>query len=264
LDNKEQVDEWFIRYRELHILLKNGKTLIIDGNGCLDNADFKHHDDNSEEIVDAEECDLMFDEGFEPVEIDVKQEDVLTGNPVCLDCFSKCIQEQPKSQAVVNSVVTSVVTRLPAVEEGQPQVVKKFEQDGKKYLVSRNSGIVYDYVKHVGEDEQVVVGTFDFDTQKVILQEAEVAELEDIMNCQDCGKECGRNIVTNHKYKSVYFCSQKCQNIYDADQDNFTNRQCENRECNNEFDLADPHYYDEEQSVCYCCEECYKIEQARE
>ena len=44
------------------------------------------------------------------------------------------------------------------------------------------------------------------------------------------------------------------------DQDDFTNRICENPACNNEFDLSDPHYYDEEESVCYCCEECYKNE----
>jgi len=43
-----------------------------------------------------------------------------------------------------------------------------------------------------------------------------------------------------------------------AVQDDFTNRMCENPACNKEFDLSDPHYYDEEQSVCYCCEECYK------
>jgi hypothetical protein len=205
LDNKEQVAEWFIRRAKLHIRLKNGKTMIVDGNGCIYNADFEYHDDNSEEILDAEECNRDDDdEGFEPVDVDVNPEDVLTcelcgkneekntayssyhrcfsnhkaltGNPVCLGCFVKyplsCIQEQPKPRAVVNGVFT----KLPAVEEGQPHTVKKFEQDGKKYLVSRNYGTVFDYKKYVNEDEQVVVGTFDFDTQKVILQEAEVAK----------------------------------------------------------------------------------------
>jgi len=87
-------------------------------------------------------------------------------------------------------------------------------------------------------------------------------DLEDTPNCHECGEDCGRTIVTHHKYKNTYFCSQKCQRIYDGDQDNFTHRQCEYRECNNGFDLADPHYYDEDQGVCYCCEECYKNDNA--
>ena len=81
-----------------------------------------------------------------------------------------------------------------------------------------------------------------------------------IPDCHVCGEDCGRTIIVTHqKYTDSYFCSQKCQCIYDSDQDNFTNRMCENPECNKEFDLADPHYYDEDQGVCYCCEECSAV-----
>ena len=41
------------------------------------------------------------------------------------------------------------------------------------------------------------------------------------------------------------------------DQDDFTNRCCGWSDCNKDFDLADPHYYDEESSDCYCSEECF-------
>jgi hypothetical protein len=41
------------------------------------------------------------------------------------------------------------------------------------------------------------------------------------------------------------------------DQDHFTNRMCENEKCDKEFDLSSPHYYDEDDGVCYCCEDCY-------
>lgn len=44
----------------------------------------------------------------------------------------------------------------------------------------------------------------------------------------------------------------------DEDQDDFTERICEN--CNKEFDLKDDHYYDEENSCCYCSKECYETE----
>ena len=41
----------------------------------------------------------------------------------------------------------------------------------------------------------------------------------------------------------------------EEDQDDFTERICEN--CSKEFDLKDDHYYDEENSCCYCSKECY-------
>jgi len=42
------------------------------------------------------------------------------------------------------------------------------------------------------------------------------------------------------------------------DQDDFTNRMC--GFCGEEFDLGDPHYYDEEESECYCSEVCFRKE----
>ena len=39
-------------------------------------------------------------------------------------------------------------------------------------------------------------------------------------------------------------------------QDNFTERICENDDCRKEFHTYEPHYYDEEEGVCYCCVDC--------
>ena len=109
---------------------------------------------------------------------------------------------------------------------------------------------VPEYVKENGledsDDEEEEDGDWDGD-------------LEDTPNCHECGEDCGRTIVSHEKYKNTYFCSQKCQRKYDGEQDDFTNRMCENPECKKEFDLADPHYYDEDQGVCYCCEECSAV-----
>jgi hypothetical protein len=56
-----------------------------------------------------------------------------------------------------------------------------------------------------------------------------------------------------------WYCG-KCHEYYTReDQDDFTNRICE--WCHLDFDLADPHYYDEEGNCCYCSEECFKKEQ---
>jgi hypothetical protein len=45
-----------------------------------------------------------------------------------------------------------------AQEEEEPDVVKKIEFEGKKYLKSKKSGIIYDYQEYVKNGEQVMVG----------------------------------------------------------------------------------------------------------
>ena len=44
----------------------------------------------------------------------------------------------------------------------------------------------------------------------------------------------------------------------EENQDDFTERMCEY--CHKEFDLTDPHYYDNEKGICYCSKECYDKE----
>ena len=52
-------------------------------------------------------------------------------------------------------------------KDEEPEVVKKITYEGKTYLKSKNSGIIYDYDKYVNEDQQVVVGKWNETTQKV-------------------------------------------------------------------------------------------------
>ena len=44
------------------------------------------------------------------------------------------------------------------VAEVEADVVKKIEVDGKKYLKSKATGVIYDYEVYVSTSEQVVVG----------------------------------------------------------------------------------------------------------
>jgi hypothetical protein len=70
--------------------------------------------------------------------------------------------------------------------------------------------------------------------------------------CRDCWEKPQHDCF-NSCYKNPYGVWW-CQ-----DQDEFTNRSCEY--CSTSFDLKDPHYYDEENGVCYCNEECFEMEQ---
>ena len=66
-----------------------------------------------------------------------------------------------------------------AEEEEEPDVVKKIEFEGKKYLKSKQSGIVYDYNKYVKEGDQVIVGKWNDATNKIQFQEEELEEEEE-------------------------------------------------------------------------------------
>ena len=65
----------------------------------------------------------------------------------------------------------------PEVEE-EPDVVKKIEFEGKKYLKSKKTGVVYDYNEYVKNGEQVVVGKWNDDKNKIDFANKEEEEEE--------------------------------------------------------------------------------------
>jgi len=70
------------------------------------------------------------------------------------DVKKKKSPESPK-KAVVES------------EEEEPDVVKKIEFEGKKYLKSKKTGIIYDYTEYVKNGDQVVVGKWNESKNKI-------------------------------------------------------------------------------------------------
>jgi hypothetical protein len=225
LENKEQVSDWCVRYRDLIIHLTNGKTIVIDNNRCVNNYDYKWPDDDTEEFLDANDCCLDDDdmEKFNPVDLSVnpatlltcelcgKKEDknendyydsfnnhkALNDKPVCIACYVKhplsCIQHQPKT-----TIVNNYVKKLENVDANETNnIVKKFEQDGKKYLVSKIDGTVFDYDKYVKEGEQVVIGTFDFEIQKVTLT-PDNTDTEEEKLCPCCNDEYKKDEEGSH------------------------------------------------------------------
>ena len=64
-------------------------------------------------------------------------------------------------------------------EEEEPDVVKKIEFEGKKYLKSKKSGICYDYSEYVTNGEQVVIGKWNNNTNKIEFEASEEEEVEE-------------------------------------------------------------------------------------
>jgi len=52
-------------------------------------------------------------------------------------------------------------------EDEEPDVVKKIEFEGKKFLKSKKSGIVYDYDEYVKNGEQIVIGKWNESKNKI-------------------------------------------------------------------------------------------------
>jgi len=61
----------------------------------------------------------------------------------------------------------------------EPDVVKKIEFEGKKYLKSKKTGIIYDYEEYAKNGEQVVVGKWNDNSNKIDFNAAEEEEDEE-------------------------------------------------------------------------------------
>ena len=65
------------------------------------------------------------------------------------------------------------------VEDDEADVVKKVEVDGKQYLKSKKTGIIYDYNEYKKNGEQVVIGQWNTNTNKIDFKSSGDEESED-------------------------------------------------------------------------------------
>jgi hypothetical protein len=65
------------------------------------------------------------------------------------------------------------------VEEEKEEIIKKIKFDGKKYLRSETTGIVYDYEEYTKNDEQVIVGKWCSESNRIIFKQVEYDSDED-------------------------------------------------------------------------------------
>ena len=86
-------------------------------------------------------------------------------------------EKEAKKQEKAQKPSKKAVANEPEEDE-EPDVVKKIEFDGKKYLKSKKTGIVYDYAEYVQNGEQVVVGKWNENSNKIDFDAAEEEEEE--------------------------------------------------------------------------------------
>jgi hypothetical protein len=71
LENKNQVDYWYVKWNILHINLTNGKTLTINSEGWINEIDLKTPSDDP--VIESSECIGLDDKDF--VEADLNNDD---------------------------------------------------------------------------------------------------------------------------------------------------------------------------------------------
>lgn len=86
-------------------------------------------------------------------------------------------EKAAKEAAKVNKTKKAAKKEEPEEDE-EPDVVKKIEFEGKKYLKSKKTGIIYDYNEYVKNQEQVVVGQWNEATNKIDFAAEEEEEEE--------------------------------------------------------------------------------------
>ena len=74
---------------------------------------------------------------------------------------------------------TSKSTKKAAEEEEEADVVKKIDFEGKKYLKSKKTNIVYDYIEYTKNQEQVVLGKWNETTNKIDFSNTDEEEEEE-------------------------------------------------------------------------------------
>ena len=89
----------------------------------------------------------------------------------------KAAKELAKSQKS-SKKADSKDDKAAVVEDEEPDVVKKVEFEGKKYLKSKKTNIIYDYDEYVKNGEQVVLGKWNDTTNKIDFAGLEEAEEE--------------------------------------------------------------------------------------
>jgi hypothetical protein len=84
---------------------------------------------------------------------------------------AKLAAEKAAKEAAKKPVAKKAVKVEEPEEDDEPDVVKKVEYEGKKYLKSKKTGIIYDYNEYVKNAEQVVVGKWNDTTNKIDFQD---------------------------------------------------------------------------------------------
>jgi hypothetical protein len=109
------------------------------------------------------------------------EEDEKAAKKAALELAKKEKEEKlaAEKEAKANKSSKKNAPALEIDEDEEPDIVKKIEFEGKKYLKSKKTGIIYDYNEYVKNNEQVVVGKWNNSLNKIDFTAAKEEEEEE-------------------------------------------------------------------------------------
>ena len=91
----------------------------------------------------------------------------------------KLAADKAKAEKEAAKKAPKVSAKKDENEDEEPDVVKKIEFEGKKYLKSKKTGIIYDYIEYTKNGDQVVVGKWNEASNKIEFNKSEEEEEEE-------------------------------------------------------------------------------------
>jgi hypothetical protein len=91
----------------------------------------------------------------------------------------KLAAEKAKAEKEAAKKAPKATVKKVEEEDEEPDVVKKIEFEGKKYLKSKKTGIIYDYTEYTKNGDQVVVGKWNDASNKIDFNKTEEEEEEE-------------------------------------------------------------------------------------
>ena len=95
----------------------------------------------------------------------------LEAEKLAKEAEKKAKEAEKKAKKPTKEAKKPAAAAAAADEEEEPDVVKKIEFEGKKYLKSKKSGVIYDYIEYTKNGEQVVVGKWNDTKNKIEFNE---------------------------------------------------------------------------------------------
>lgn len=188
LENKEQVESYWIKYNNLNIILTNGKHIKIDSNGWIQDNGLKYPDIDGIKIEEA--CDYGINndnQAFDEVDIGIfEKEEIkkIDEEEEEEENISECLcgQRNHKNDICSHGIADGVCCECHEchsqnnIEEDEEEeeeekkeymVVKVINYQGKNFLKCKKTNIIYDKDAYVNDGKVIKLGIWNNETNSI-------------------------------------------------------------------------------------------------
>ena len=136
----------------------------------LEEANAKEAEKQAKEAKKLEEANAKEAKKLEEAQAKLDKEAKLAADKLAKEA-EKQAKEAKKQTKETKKSPEEKPAAAAAADDEEPDVVKKIEFEGKKYLKSKKSGVIYDYIENTKNSEQIVIGKWNDSKNKIDFNE---------------------------------------------------------------------------------------------